>query len=92
MRHQYKRRSFDEAVELAQHALRAVAKNNLTEDELREMVEHGTMTGGSFGDDWEAETGFKPDIRLFYELQLYRPSKERPYIEKYFARILVSRP
>ena len=91
MPHQYKRRTFDEAVTLAQQAFRAAAKDYLSEDELREMVEHGTMTGGSFGDDWEADTGFEPDGRLFYELQLYRPSNECPYIDKYFARILVSR-
>jgi uncharacterized protein YciU (UPF0263 family) len=91
MPHQYKRRTYDEAVALAQQAFRASAKDHLSEDELREMVEHGTMTGGSFGDDWEADTGFKPDTRLFYEIQLYRPSNECPYIEKYFARLLVSR-
>lgn len=34
---------------------------------------------------------FKPDPRLFYEVMLYRPSEECPHIEKYFARILVSR-
>lgn len=91
MAHQYKRRTFDEAVTLAQQAFRAAAKDHLSEAELEEMAEHGTMTGGSFRDDWETETGFKPDARLFYELQLYRPSKECPYISKYFARILVSR-
>ena len=91
MPHQYKRRTFDEAVTLSQRAFRAAAKDHLSEAELNELVEYGTMAGGSFGDDWEAETGFKPDARLYYELQLYRPSMEPPYVSKYFARILVSR-
>jgi uncharacterized protein YciU (UPF0263 family) len=91
MPHQYKRRTLDEALALAQDAFRATAKDHLSDDELREMAEHGTHTEGSFGDDWEAETGFRPDAKLFYEVQLYRASKECPYIEKYYARILVSR-
>ncbi|WP_428308548.1 DUF440 family protein [Lacipirellula sp.] len=91
MSHQYKRRTLNDAKTVALQAFHASAKEYLSEDELREMIEHGATAGGSFGDDWEADTGFVPDPRLFYEIKLYHPSKEFPYIEKYFARLLVSR-
>jgi uncharacterized protein YciU (UPF0263 family) len=87
----YKRRTFDEAEALARQAFRASAKDYLTEADLSEMAQSCATGGGSPGTDWQPDTGFEPDIRLFYEFQVYRPSNECPYITKYYARILVSR-
>ena len=91
MPHQYKRRTLDEAIALAMPVFREQARDHLSDAELEELKTNGTQTPGSFGDDWKSETGFEPDPRLFYEIQLYRPSDECPYIDKYFARILVTR-
>src|SRR5436190_24099630 len=91
MSHQYKRRTFDEAQSLAWTSYRSLAPDHLTSDEILEMREHGTLTGGTFGDGWQALVGHLPEERMYYEFQLYRPSSECPYIEKYFARILVTR-
>lgn len=91
MPHQHKRRTRDEAIALAMTVFRELAHDHLSEAELEELRRTGVQTAGSFGDDWESETGFDPDPRLFYEIQLYRPTDECPYIDKYFARILVTR-
>jgi uncharacterized protein YciU (UPF0263 family) len=91
MSHQYKRRTFDEAQALALRSFRSLAPEQLTADELQEMREHGTIAGGSIGDGWESLVGHAPEEGSYYEFQLYRPSTECPYIEKYFARILVTR-
>ena len=91
MAHQYKRRTYDEALELAQDRFRAEVQDHLTEDEIEEMRTKGTVSGGSFEDDWISELGHVPDKRLHYEYRVYLPSHECPYIEKYYARILVTR-
>ena len=91
MPHQYQRRTFDEAQALALTSYRSLASEHLSSDEIQEMREHGTLTGGSVGDGWEALVGHVPEERMYYEFQLYRPSPECPYIEKYYARILVTR-
>jgi uncharacterized protein YciU (UPF0263 family) len=91
MPHQYKRRTYDEAMELAQERFRADAKTHLTDVEIEELRTKGTVAGGSFGDDWASELGGEPDKRIHYEYQVYLPSEECPYIERYYARILVSR-
>ncbi|PWU22141.1 MAG: hypothetical protein C5B50_00135 [Verrucomicrobia bacterium] len=70
---------------------RSLASDHLSSEEVQEMREHGTLSGGSIGDGWEALLGGVPEERMYYEFQLYRPSRECPYIEKYFARILVTR-
>ena len=91
MPHQYKRRTYDEAMELAQEAFRSGAPSHLTAEEIEELGIKGTVSGGSFGADWATEVGADPDKNLHYEYQVYLPALERPYVEKYCARILVTR-
>lgn len=91
MAHQYNRRTYDEAMELAQRRFRAEVRDHLTAEEIEEMRAKGTVSGGSFGDDWTSELGAEPDKRFHYEYRVYLPSDECPYIEKYYARILVTR-
>ncbi len=91
MPHQYKRRTYDEAEKLAHDRFRAEVRDHLTDEEIEEMRTKGTVGGGSFGVDWLSELGTEPDKRLHYEYQVYLPSDECPYIEKYYARILVTR-
>jgi uncharacterized protein YciU (UPF0263 family) len=91
MDHKYKRRTYDEAQELSRLALIDVVSENLTENEINEMQLFGALTGGSIGNGWEEIAGFKPDNRMFYEYQIYKPSETHPYIEKYYVRMLVPR-
>lgn len=65
MAHQYKRRTYDEAMELAQHHFRAEVQAHLTAEETEEMRTQGTVSGGTFGDDWTSELGAEPDKRLY---------------------------
>ena len=74
MSHQYKRRTYDEAMELAQARFRAEVRDYLTDEEIEEMRTKGTVTGGSFGDDWVLELGDGPDKRLHYCLLYTSPS------------------
>lgn len=91
MPHQYKRRVYDEAMEIAREYFRESAREHLTPTEIEELRTSLTVTGGSIGNDWLDEVGSPPDPRLFYEFQVYRPREEHPYISKYYARILVPR-
>lgn len=81
----------DEARALALEACRVLAPEHLSSDELLEMRTHGRFDGGSVRDGWEPLLGATPDKRMYYEFSLYRPSPKCPYIDKYFARILVTR-
>lgn len=89
--HQYRRRTFDEALELAKLRFRAEVTEHLSQEEIEELRTKGTISGGSFAGDWVAELGEEPDKNLYYEIQVYQPSEECPYIARYFARILVAR-
>ncbi len=89
--HQYKRRTWDEALELAKVAFRATVSDNLTPAEIEEIRTHGTIGGGSVGDGWPAVLGTEPDKRANYEVEIYRPSDQCPYVEKIFVRMLVPR-
>jgi uncharacterized protein YciU (UPF0263 family) len=91
MTHQYARRTFDEAKELARLAFRSSVADNLTPEEITEVGSSGLLTGGTVGTGWEQIVGFIPDDHLYYELQIYKPSAEKPHIEKSFARMLVPR-
>ena len=64
------RRTFDEAQALALASYRSLAADHLTTDEIQEMREHGTLTGGSIGDGWEALVGHVPEAPKYYEFQL----------------------
>ena len=46
MKHQYSRRTFDEAKELARMAFRASAADHLTPEEIDELTTQGLLTGG----------------------------------------------
>src|SRR5262245_55764558 len=91
MSHHYARRTFDEAKELARLAFRANVADHLTPAELDELGVHGLLTGGTPGADWEQIIGIAPTERLFYELQIYKPSDAKPYIEKSYVRMLIPR-
>lgn len=82
----------DEAQALAQETLRAVATENLTEEELTELREQGMLTARAGpGEGWDAVVGFIPEQHLYYEIEIYRPSDKCPYIDKSFVRMLVPR-
>ena len=94
MPHQYKRRTLDEAAQLAKERFHAEVHRYFTHEEVEEMRLYGTVSTlikKSFVDDWSEELGCLLDAQLYYEYQLYLPSKECPYIAKYYARTLVSR-
>jgi len=91
MSHQYVHRTFEEAKELARLAFKSVATEHLTKAELEEISSHALLTGGTVGPDWEQIIGFVPDDQNFYELQIYMPADEKPYIEKSYVRILSPR-
>ncbi len=91
MSHQYARRTYDEASELARASFRATARDHLRPDEIEELGEHGLLTGGTPGAGWEGLLGFTPTEQSFYELQLYKPSADKPYIEKSYVRMLAPR-
>ena len=89
--HQYRQRTYDEALELARLRFTAEAAEHLSSDDIEEFRSNGTISGGTFADDWAAEVGDEPVKGLYYEVQLYQPADECPYITRYFARILVTR-
>lgn len=91
MTHTYARRTHDEAVELARLAFRATVADHLTPAELDELRAHGTLIGGTSGSDWEKVIGVVPTERQFYELEIYKPSDTKPYIERSYVRMLVPR-
>jgi uncharacterized protein YciU (UPF0263 family) len=88
----YKRRKLDEARDLALRVAREQAPQHLSGEELEELRAKGSINclSGPTG-DWASITGFEPDPRLHYEVQLYLPSSKCPWIEKFYARILVTR-
>ena len=89
--HQYKRRTWDEALELAKAAFRSSVSDNLAPDEIEELRTHATVGGLSAHEDWAAILGHRPDMRDYYEVELYRPSDQCPYVAKVFVRMLVPR-
>ena len=91
MTHRYARRTCGEATELARLAFRATVADHLTPAELDELRAHGRLTGGTPGPDWEKIIGAVPTERLFYELEIYKPSDAKPYIERSYVRMLVPR-
>lgn len=91
MTHLYARRTYEEATELARLTFRATAANHLTPAELDELGVHGRLTGGTPGPDWEKIIGVVPTERHYYELQIYKPSDTKPYIERSYVRMLVPR-
>lgn len=89
--HQYKRRTFDEAQKLAEFAFRTSARAHLSEDELEEVRQCASQSGGTNSKGWTSVLGYEPEQRMHYEYRIYKPSTKHPYIEKYFTRILVPR-
>jgi uncharacterized protein YciU (UPF0263 family) len=89
--HQYRRRTIDEATELAKIRFQAEVSAHFNQEEIEEIRIKGAIGSGSAKKDWVAELGKEPERNLYYEIQVYEPSKECPYISRYFARILVSR-
>lgn len=91
MAHQYARRTFDEAVELAKAAFRATAEQNLSAADLEELQRFGAKTGGTPKDGWNEVLGHEPMEKDYYEVELYKPSEERPYVSRIYVRMLVPR-
>jgi uncharacterized protein YciU (UPF0263 family) len=92
MAHQYTRRTYDEAQELAQALFRVEANDHFSGDEIADLKARGTVSGGTGGfDEWTEHLGFTPDKRLHYDYMVYIPAEERPYVERIYAQILVSR-
>ena len=89
--HQYRQRTYDEALELARVRFSEEAAEHLSPDEIEEFRTKGTISGGTFADDWTADIGVEPEKNQYYEIQVYQPAEECPYITRYFARVLVSR-
>lgn len=89
--HQYKRRTMDEAQELARLRFRSEAAAHLTAEEIDEVGRHALLTSGDPSEGWEAHVGFRPDIHGYYQFEIYKPADEHPYVEKVYARILVGR-
>lgn len=81
----------DEAISLAQIKFKEVVKDFLTEDELNEMSKFGTVMSGSVSNDWQSILGYIPERNNYYEIELYKPCEKKPFVEKIYARILVSR-
>lgn len=90
MTHLYARGTYDEAMELARLAFRTSAADHLTPAEIDEIVAHGLLAGGPPGPGRERVIGV-PIERHFYELLIYKPSDNKPYIEGSYVRILVPR-
>jgi len=91
MSHTYKRRTMDEAVEMARLAFKENVENHLTAEEMDEFSLSAVKQSGTPSEDWEKLLGFKPEMKSYYEIHLYKPSEECPYIEKSYAKILVPR-
>jgi uncharacterized protein YciU (UPF0263 family) len=91
MAHRYKRRTYAEAEELAREQFLQVVAANLTPAEIEEIQTGGLKTGGTPGSDWAALVGLAPTEASHYEVQIYKPAAERPYVEKSFVRMLVPR-
>jgi uncharacterized protein YciU (UPF0263 family) len=89
--HQYARRTYDEASVLARESFQACARDHLQPAEIEELKAHGLLTGGTPGAGWEELLGFEPTEHSFYELQLYKPSAGKPFIEKSYVRMLAPR-
>lgn len=87
----YKLRTMDEAVEVARIAFKGAVAKNLSKEEMDEFAISAVKSMGSPSEHWEVELGYKPNRKLFYEVHLYKPGDECPYIEKSYAMLLVPR-
>lgn len=92
MTYQYKRRTYDEAVELAKSTFSESVDKNLNKEDINEIRESCDLTGGNpKADEWATILGCQPDEKSYYEIELYKRSDEYPYIEKSYVKILVPR-
>ena len=91
MSNTYKRRTLDEAIEMARLAFKTSVTDHLTQEEIDEFSSYAVKSSGTPSDDWEERLGFRPEPKSYYEVHLYKPSDECPYIEKSYAKILVPR-
>jgi uncharacterized protein YciU (UPF0263 family) len=90
--HQYKRRTYDEAKEIARLTFRAQVAERLPPSELEALRSKAAVIGGSVGKNWESLLGHIPDERMHYEFQVLElPERCGEPSPKLYARILVSR-
>jgi len=81
----------DEAIEMARLAFKANVTDHLSQEEIDEFASSAVKSSGTPSEDWEEKLGFRPEMKSYYEIHLYKPSDECPYIEKSYAKILVPR-
>ena len=81
----------DEAIEIARNAFKENVEKHFSKEEIEEFRSSATISSGTPDEEWENVLGFKPDRKSFYEIHLYKPSDECPYIDKSYAKILVAR-
>ena len=91
MTEKYKKRNLDESIELAQSVFKSKVADFLSPEEMEEMKNFGAIVAGSINSEWKNILGFEPQSNEFYEIEIYKPSDEKPYAEKIFAKILVTR-
>lgn len=90
--HQYKRRKYDEAEEIARQAFRAQVAERLSPSDIEAMRTQAAVVGGSVGRGWETQLGHVPDARMHYEFQVFEPPERCGEASpRVYARILVSR-
>ncbi|MEM8640673.1 MAG: DUF440 family protein [Cyanobacteria bacterium P01_G01_bin.54] len=91
MSHTYKGRTRDEAFEMARLAFKANVAENLSPEEMKEFAFSAVHSSGTPSEEWEELLEFQPEAKSYYEIHLYKPRAECPYIEKSYAKILVPR-
>lgn len=91
MKHQYKRRTLEEAEKIAQEHFKATAKDNFSAELIKELESDGIRTAGLPSSQWQNILGYVPDETMHYEFVLYKPSAGSPFLERVYASILVIR-
>ena len=90
--HQYKRRTFDECMEVALMEFSKGADKHLTAAQLEYLLNEACLGGGSLMPGWNAIIGFEPNDRQYYEIRITDwLDKSCPDDTRTWVRILVSR-
>lgn len=90
--HKYKRRTFDECMNIALEAFSTGASQHLTPAQFEHCMNDACLGGGSVLPGWAAIIGNEPDHRNCYEIRIIDWMDEfRPQDTRIWVRILVSR-
>jgi hypothetical protein len=88
----YKRRTFDEAKEIAMERLLAEAPDHLTFEQFRHCLTEACLYGGGPSEGWRDRLGYVPDPHLHYEIGMCEWAEfEGGPSPRHWVRILVSR-